>query len=189
VKTTVWICLVFLAAVSASECATLALGAASQVTRDSPPLKPSALKQLSRSIVRKLEAQGCTIPQVDDPAVGPIQTNVIHGEFARIGQVDWAVLCARDGRSTILVFWGGSTSCPGEIHDPLADRHPPGAGIEWSADRYIGAVTEGDLRGISGPPDPGVMKHQGIADLMDSKMGTVYYCSEGQWRIVARAWS
>jgi hypothetical protein len=96
-------------------------------------------------------------------------------------------LCSRDGHSTILVFWGHPTSCPGEIRDPNEDKYPTRAGIEWSDDRYINAVTEEDVRGFSSPPEPGAMTHEGIEDLMDSKSSVGYYCSARQRRIVAEA--
>jgi hypothetical protein len=185
-----WVCARFAIPIALTLGVATVMGCASQVTRNTPTLRRSSLKQLPQSITRTLEARGCTIPQVAELGVGgPTEMNVIRGEFARIGQLDWAVLCSRDGRSTILVFWARPISCPGEIRDPYKDKYPPGAGVEWSDDRYINAVAERDLRGWSGPPEPGAMTHQGIADAMDSKDATVYYCSEGQWRIVATAGS
>jgi hypothetical protein len=62
---------------------------------------------------------------------GPTETNVIRGEFARVGQLDWAVLCSRDGHSTILVLWGRPTSCPGEIRDPRCTTAVRDSGASW----------------------------------------------------------
>ena len=41
--------------------------------------------------------------------------NVIKGEFAKPGQIDWAVLCSIGRVSSILVFWSGSETNPAEI--------------------------------------------------------------------------
>ncbi len=66
--------------------------------------------------VAKLSARGCTIPQydglraMDDRGTGA--SNVIHGEFARHGQEDWAVLCSKGRSSTIIIFWGKPTRVP-----------------------------------------------------------------------------
>jgi len=30
-------------------------------------------------------------------------------------RTDWAVLCSRDGKSSILVYWGGSVNSPAEL--------------------------------------------------------------------------
>jgi len=48
--------------------------------------------------------------------------NVIKGEFARPGQIDWAVLCSVKGVSTILVFWNGSENNPAALL-PAADSN------------------------------------------------------------------
>src|SRR5271170_4162160 len=80
----------------------------SQVTR----LQPASFTQLPAPIQAELQRRGCTIPQV--PMIeGP--HNVIHGEFAKPGQTDWAVLCSTGRVSSILVFWNGSPITPAEI--------------------------------------------------------------------------
>jgi hypothetical protein len=63
--------------------------------------KPSEFKSLPEAVVKELEQMGCTIPQSD---VETEPHNVIRGEFARKGQVDWAVLCSKEGKSSVLVF-------------------------------------------------------------------------------------
>jgi hypothetical protein len=138
-------------------------------------LPPSAFKELPHSIVRKLVDRRCLIPQVDAPHITR-KTNVIHGEFARAGQVDWAVLCSKGGQSTILIFWGKDSKCPSQLNTAK------------DADiRYIDSVSEGDLLRDADPPTPGLMKHQAIDDGFDGKGSMVYYCTDGQWKIVAGA--
>ena len=81
-------------------------------------LPPAAFPELPRPVVHELQRRGCTIPQ---EAFTKEPHNVIHGEFAKTGQTDWAVLCSVKGVSTILVFWNGSEKNPAEIAT-LEDR-------------------------------------------------------------------
>ncbi len=75
-------------------------------------LPPSAFSQLPEKIVRNLQGRGCTVPQT---YLSGKPNNVISGELARRGQTDWAVLCSRNGESSILVFWSGSTKSVSEV--------------------------------------------------------------------------
>jgi hypothetical protein len=72
-------------------------------------LQPTAFPELPGNVVRALQGRGCTIPQ---EAYTKKRHNVIRGEFAKPGQIDWAVLCSVKGVSTILVFWNGSEKNP-----------------------------------------------------------------------------
>jgi hypothetical protein len=81
-------------------------------------LPPSAFPELPRNVVTELERRGCTVPQ---EAFTKKPHNVVKGQFARPGQIDWAVLCCTKGTSTILVFWGGSEKNPAAIA-PREDR-------------------------------------------------------------------
>src|ERR1700737_4039818 len=103
-------------------------------------LQPADVAGLPPQLVEKLNARGCAIPQFGDigrvgdaagktgTAGGPASdaagepTNVIHGEFARRGQEDWAVLCSKGGSSTIVIFWGKTTACPASLAR-LEDGH------------------------------------------------------------------
>lgn len=146
-------------------------------------LPPSAFKELPREAVRTLEAEGCTIPQLGDPVPDLAPHNVIYGEFVRKGQRDWAVLCSKDGKSTIRVFWSKPTACPAQVRpeEPDVDYLQTGVGETIVYSHRIRAVSERDLRGWSGPPEPGVMKHQGIEDDFEGKTGKVYYCDGRKW--------
>jgi hypothetical protein len=81
-------------------------------------LPPSAFPELPRNVVSELQRRGCTIPQ---EALSKKRNNVIKGQFARPGQVDWAVLRSIKGVSTILVFWNGSEKNSAAIA-PMEDR-------------------------------------------------------------------
>ena len=116
-----------------------------------------------------------SLPQAGAPPL-PLKANVIHGQFARRGQTDWAVLCSKAGQSTILIFWGKASTCAGELNTEKDDDI-----------RYIEPVSEADILGDADPPTPGLMKHQAIDDGLDGKGSTVYYCTDGQWKVVAGA--
>ena len=73
-------------------------------------VRPADVKELPAEFVEKLNARGCMIPQFDSgedaAGVAAEPNNVIHGEFTRRGQEDWAVLCSNGKTSTIVIFWG-----------------------------------------------------------------------------------
>jgi hypothetical protein len=73
---------------------------------------PSSFTQLPYEVALDLERRGCRIPQQADTRA---KTNVIRGEFARAGQMDWAVLCSIHGVSRILVYWDGSGRSPADV--------------------------------------------------------------------------
>ena len=95
-------------------------------------MQPADVAELPAAFVEKLNSRGCAIPQfgevgragatAGDPATAGEPTNVIHGEFARRGQEDWAVLCSKGGSSTIVIFWGKTTACPASLAR-LEDAH------------------------------------------------------------------
>jgi hypothetical protein len=162
-----------------------------RLTHDIQRLRPSAFRELPTPLARRFEAMGCTIPQVIDSPVGAGSTNVIRGHFAGSKQIDWAVLCSRKGRSTIVVAWGAPTRCPAEIVQVTAadDNNyvQDVGGGPMAFSRALRAVSEQDLRGWSEPPPPGVMEHQGIVDEFVGKAGTVFYCTGIEWKMVASA--
>lgn len=156
-------------------------------------LSPAAFKELPAPIVKQLEGEGCTVPQeafnlaLRQDSKNEL-TNVIHGEFARKGQTDWAVLCSRQSKSSIRIFWGGPASCPnkmGTIEDTASLQGAGDSRIEYS--RLIGAVNERVLRTYASPPPPGLMQHDAIEDAFAGKASTVYYCEKGKWKNVAGA--
>lgn len=61
---------------------------------------------------RELQRRGCTIQQ---ESYTKRANNVIRGNFARPGQLDWAVLCSINRVSSILVFFNGSEKDVQEI--------------------------------------------------------------------------
>lgn len=146
-------------------------------------LSPRAFRLLPRNVVKTLEARGCTIPQLFGSGE---PHNVVKGEFIRKGQTDWAVLCSRNKRSSILIFAGGSSQrviTIAESADRTFLQTIDGAGnIGFS--RAIDAVGKDyvvkhqeEYGGPSLPP----IDHQGINDAFAEKGSVVHYYYRGKW--------
>lgn len=156
-----------------------------QAARESR-LSPREFPGLPDAISRDLESRGCTIPQ---SYAGPRPHNVIQGEFHQPGQMDWAVLCSRDGESSILVYSGSSDDRAEEIgkgwkeHVILEKLEDGERRVEFH--RKINAVGERFIlehqRAYGGPAPPPI-DHQGINDAYVEKGSTVHYWHEGSWR-------
>ncbi|HTC65685.1 MAG TPA: hypothetical protein VK685_01025 [Candidatus Acidoferrum sp.] len=151
-------------------------------------LQPADVAGLPPEFVDKLNARGCAIPQfgevghAGDTTSDP--TNVIHGEFVRHGQEDWAVLCSQGGSSTILIFWGKTTGCPASLAR-LEDAHYLKRGKDKKVrySRSIRALGENDLGARGGIAGLKPFSHQGIDDRFVGKSSAFFYCSEGKWKI------
>ncbi len=145
-------------------------------------LQPSAFAQFPTQIVRALQEQGCTIPQ---SFVDPQPHNVVQGELRRKGQMDWAVLCSRDGHSSILVFGNSSPTRITEISrqsDGIFVQGIGGGKLGYS--RRIGIVGKQFIiehyRAYGGPEPPRI-DHQGIDDAFLEKASVVHYYHGGRW--------
>jgi len=146
-------------------------------------LSPNAFPQLPQSIALNLEARGCTVPQAFGNAS---PHNVIRGEFAKRGQLDWAVLCSRHRVSSILIFWNGSTKSVSGIAR-VADKdflQAIDGGGEIGFSRAIGIVGKDyilehyeEYGGRKPPP----LSHQGINDAFIEKASTVHYFYRRRW--------
>jgi len=146
-------------------------------------LKPSAFSQLPKNIISYLQARGCTVPQIfgeNKPH------NVIRGEFAKSGQLDWAVLCSRNRVSAILVFWNGSTKSVAEIAhtDDKGFLQTISEGGKIGFSRAIDVVDKnyilehyGEYNGTKPPP----ITHQGINDSYVEKASSVHYFYRKRW--------
>jgi hypothetical protein len=136
---------------------------------------PENVDGLTPEIRTTLFDAGCTIPTSGD------RTNVITGALREPGMVDLAVLCVRDNRAAVYVFWGGQ---PGEPDVSSEDEYVPGTYIRTAAVADIRADVEN-----SGAIDPGMPRritHDGIA-LGQGCCATTQYWHRGRWRFFVTA--
>lgn len=143
-----------------------------QLPQETVRLQPAAFRELPGKLARELQKQGCTIPQssaVKQPH------NVIRGEFAVTGQTDWAVLCSKEGASTLLVFWNGSKRNPARMA-----RIEDGAGL---FSRRISPAGRATIvrRYRAGGPKPPPIDHQGIDDAFSESASVIHYYFRGKW--------
>jgi len=144
-------------------------------------LAPTAFPELPKNIIRELQTRGCTIPQTYDNSK---PHNVIHGEFAKKGQYDWAVLCSKNFVSVILIFWGGSEKNISEIAempDKTFLQGVDGGRIGYS--RAISIVKQYimDHYKAYGGLEPPPIDHKGIDDAFIEKASLVHYYYRGKW--------
>jgi hypothetical protein len=149
-------------------------------------MPPRSFKQLPPIAQETLVAEGCGIPE--SGGVHIPSSNVIKGQFAASGQDDWAVLCARRGKTSIRVFWGGPASCPGELA-----RYPSEHSINLDGregpyfDRSISSASperileaHGRYGVIMGVKLPVKVTHDGIEDGTE-KGSSILFCDNGRW--------
>jgi hypothetical protein len=98
----------------------------------------SSYPELPVSVAEALAARGCVIPQTYE-AKRP--ENVVHASLERPGSSDWAVLCATNGKVSLLVFLAsGSPAKPMVLvavaeTDRLQAHDPSGElGFNWGID-------------------------------------------------------
>ena len=155
-------------------------------------LPPTAFPELTGEIVRDLLSRGCTIPQ---PFASSSPENVIHGEFAKPDQQDWAVLCSVNRMSSILIFWGGSTRDVSEVYKDADknrlqsvgnDEIGYSRGISPAGKQYIEShyALHREAAGVLEPPP---IDHEGINDAFLGKASTVHYFFQGKWVELAGA--
>jgi len=145
-------------------------------------LSPAAFPDLPLPIRDDLEKRGCRVPQ---SAWNPKPHNVISGQFIRPHHIDWAVLCSKNGSSTVLVFVEGSPTRV-QSFDPADDK----TYLQDLGDKRIGfsrvialadreSIPElSDGLGGKGPQRP---DHDGIEDMYVDKASTVLYWDSGRW--------
>jgi hypothetical protein len=145
-------------------------------------LPPSAFPELPGKIVQELQRRGCTVPQ---EAFTKKPHNVVRGDFARSGQLDWVILCSLNRVSSILVFFNGSERNVQEIakmEDRIflqgitADQIGFSRGIRPVGKDFI----VGHYKAYGGPKPP-TIDHQGIDDAFIEKASVTWYFDGRNW--------
>lgn len=154
------------------------VAAAARVSR----LAARSFPKIPEPIRRRIEADGCRVPQI---SFAKQPNNAIAGQFAKQGQTDWAILCSRNDRTSIRIYWGGSATCQ-PIDMPRDD-------IEFLEDdefayslstasitqlREAAAAHPEEAPLINGRLPP--LTHDGI-DFGSEKASTASYCNGGRW--------
>jgi hypothetical protein len=145
-------------------------------------LPPSAFPQIPGNIVRELKRRGCTIPQSTRKP-----QNVVVGDFTRLGQQDWAILCSVNRVSSILVFFNGSEKNVHEVARAadrnylvrdMANQIGYSRGIYTVGKDFIKGHDTASLR-----PEPPKFDHQGIQDSLLGKAPVIvtHYFYQGNW--------
>jgi hypothetical protein len=156
-------------------------------------LSPDRFPQLPGTVRHELRRRRCTIPQASE-ATEP--EGVVTGAFYSINEVDWAVLCSVDRRSSVLVFRGGSTQRVEAVAPARPDTDYLQGGGPDTTDTIVfsrairTASAEEVLRRArekgEPPPDPAPI-HDSIEDIFAGKGSTIFYWRAGKWVIVGGA--
>ena len=160
--------------------------------REAALLRPRDFPNLPSGIRSDLESRSCRIPQ---SYIGPRPQNVISGKFRHPGQTDWAVLCLKDNRSSILVYWGGAVTKVEEIEphtNPSFHFERTQSGeLLAGFSRALAAVGEDYIvyfyETYREGPEPPPIDHQGINDAIVEKASSILYWHEGRWLHLAGA--
>jgi hypothetical protein len=130
----------------------------------------------------ELTRRGCTIPEAD--AEQGNGRNVIRGNFFGTG-TDWAVLCSRDGASSIVVFQGAMVRS--EMFQRTDTDFLQGNGRgEQVFTRVIRTLSPKLIREyerldeMKGP----IPTHDGISDAFEGKASDAWYWYRGKWMAV-----
>lgn len=138
-------------------------------------LNPGQVRELPLTVKKSLESQNCKIPQT---YISDKSHNFVKGSFAKAQRKDWAVLCAKNGQSSIVIVWEKEQPCPAE----LAVQQINEKDVFFS--RYISAASKDTIlnhQKAYGGPLPKKLDHQGIDDAFLEKASVTYYCQNGKW--------
>ena len=138
---------------------------------DGALLSPMEFEYVPLAVRKQLTEMGCSIPQAAELYEGG-KHNIVSGQFATPEQTDWAAICYKDGKSAVVVLWGGPVNCRSWIKalrkgswivfDRVLYKHPASR-----KSRY------GDV--------PVVRTHDAVNYAIWEKAAVAYYCHEGEW--------
>jgi hypothetical protein len=161
-----------------------------QVTVDGRPspylvrhLPVNAFPQLPPAIQDALTRRGCLVPQTYE-AHQP--ENVVHASLERPGSSDWAILCAVDGKVSLLVFFasGGEPMVlvtAAETDRLQAHGANPVLGFDWAIDPASPETVHEAQLGMSRPPPR--LDHDALADSVVDRKTIYRVYTKGAWTI------
>jgi hypothetical protein len=146
-------------------------------------LDPSDFAALPIEVRTALEHRGCRIPQ--PYGSHEEKKNVISGQFQSAAQTDWAVLCSHEGRSKILVFYGGRSAQVDEIAEEadLQYLQVISGDNEIGYSRRLTVATPKIIRQhlVHNTRSSLSIEHDGIEDVFLEKASVIWYSSGGKW--------
>jgi hypothetical protein len=157
-------------------------------------VRPQDFPDIPADVRAQLVQSGCLIPQDLETTV---PHNVVSAELARKGQRDWVAYCSVDGKSHLVMMWGGAAKCSGDpfgLEDPVPDdaiyanadpaqlsRMPP-HGSFWK----LTVVPQAQViaRQRSGIPNKPLLDSASHNALQRSSIAGAngVYCTNGKWR-------
>lgn len=152
-------------------------------------LPVSSFPQLPESVAGALNKRGCMIPQTYE-AHGP--ENVVHASLERAGSSDWAVLCAVEGKVSLLVFFDGGSGQDAPAPVVLASAEEidrlqaqPGSGVlgfNWGIDPASPEQVHEAQSGLA--TRPGRVDHDALADsVIEGRTVYRFYAKNG-WTVL-----
>ena len=130
-------------------------------------------------VVAELNARGCSIPQALHFRKGP--HNLIRGEFVLKGQADWAALCSKNGKSSIVLLSTNKEKCTQELPVTGDSAYVQQVSSNQQAfSRLISTATSKEITPYAMQDSPG-FDHDGIIDEFAEKASSIIYCREGTW--------
>ena len=141
------------------------------------------LPERVRHVLRELR---CLVPQPGDRvAAREPPVNAISGQFARAGQIDWAILCSSGGRSSIYVVWGGPATCSAPLATAADRDYLQGRGdqrIDFSREIIVAGPKQIMATYRYYDEVPPRVSHDAIEDIFVDKASVRYHCDAGAWR-------
>ncbi|MBX3266904.1 MAG: hypothetical protein KF831_09385 [Acidobacteria bacterium] len=144
-------------------------------------LAPASFKELPLLVVADLEARQCTIPQTFTKRE---PHNVVSGSFIKRGEVDWAILCSRNGVSTILVYPSGRVQSVHELGTGSDDGYLQvidGEGTIGFSRKIDRASIDYVKRRLPPSVPTTSIDKDGIEDIFVEKASVIRYLYRGEW--------
>jgi hypothetical protein len=146
-------------------------------------LPVSSFPNMSPAVATSLNAMGCLIPQTYE-AHRP--ENVVHASLERPGSDDWAVLCAVQGKVSLLIFFGGSPADKPIILKAFTetDRLQPHGGngqlgFNWGIDPASPEKVREAQAGMKHRPP--MLDHDCVADTILDRRTVYRFYRNGAW--------
>ena len=167
------------------------LNASGQVTVDGRPtpyivrhLPVNAFPQLPAAVADALTRRGCLIPQTYE-AHQP--ENVVNASLERRGSSDWAVLCAVEGKVSLLVFFASGGDPMVVAWAPETDRLQAHQstnvlGFNWGIDPASPETVHEAQFGMRHPPPR--LDHDALADSVIDRRTIYRVFAKGVWTVI-----